>query len=345
MSVHFDHYSMTKKFVTKKAAVATGIKARHLPLSLATMMLVFALTGCGNGQNDTTDTATQDKAASGDVLRIATEGAYAPFNYTNSDGTLGGFDVDIANALCADMKMTCDITSQDWDGIIPGLKAGKYDAIVAAMSVTPERAQQVSFTEPYFSNTLVFLAKKDSSFDPSKSEDINSHSIAAQRSTISSQWLEKAYPKAEMKLYDTLSNAFLDLGSNRVDAMVSDKLPALEWLGTKSGSAYALKGEEIDINDNFAIAVRPNDALQAKLNQALANIKADGTYDKIHQKYFAIPKTSAAENTATEKPAEQVIAVLYQDNEYAATYICFKKDIVSKAVSFFMGHQNASILP
>ena len=146
----------------------------------------------------------------------------------------------------------------------------------------------------------MFLAKKDSSFDPSNSSDIDSHSIAAQRSTISSQWLEKAYPKADMKLYDTLSNAFLDLGSGRVDAMISDKLPAIEWLSSPSGSNYGLKGDEIDINDNFAIAVRPNDeALQGKINTSLSNIKANGTYDKINQKYFAVPASA----TLKEAPA------------------------------------------
>ncbi|MFC6381741.1 ABC transporter substrate-binding protein [Psychrobacter glacincola] len=269
---------------------------------------LLALAGCSNGQNqsndsassDATETAKTDSASTDDnVLRIATEGAYAPFNYTNADGTLGGFDIEIANAICADMQVTCEIMAQDWDGIIPGLKAGKYDAIVAAMSVTPERAQQVAFTDPYFSNTLVFLAKKDSSFDPSNSSDIDSHSIAAQRSTISSQWLEKAYPKADIKLYDTLSNAFLDLGSGRVDAMISDKLPAIEWLSSPSGSNYVLKGDEIDINDNFAIAVRPGDVLQAKINTSLSNIKANGTYDKINQKYFAVPASA----TLTEAPA------------------------------------------
>ncbi|HCI75693.1 MULTISPECIES: ABC transporter substrate-binding protein [unclassified Psychrobacter] len=293
------------------ASVINGIKARRFSAPLLAMAALLTLAGCSNGQNDANDANDDvspdaaETAATGDVLRIGTEGAYAPFNYTNADGTLGGFDVDIANAICADMKVTCEITAQDWDGIIPGLKAGKYDAIVAAMSVTPEREQQVSFTEPYFSNTLVFLAKKDSSFDPSNSDDINAHSIAAQRSTISSQWLEKVYPNADMKLYDTLSNAFLDLGSNRVDAMVSDKLPALEWLGSTSGSQYALKGQEIDINDNFAIAVRPGDALQAKINKSLVNIKANGTYDKINQKYFAIPVSSSTVTTEpTEKPAE-----------------------------------------
>jgi len=272
----------------------------------------LALVGCSNGQdkgaestnsdaNNTAET-TEKKAdaTEGNVLRIGTEGAYAPFNYTNADGTLGGFDIEIANAICADMQVTCEIMAQDWDGIIPGLKAGKYDAIVAAMSVTPERAQQVAFTDPYFSNALVFLAKKDSTFDPAKVTDINAHSIAAQRSTISSQWLENTYPKADMKLYDTLSNAFLDLGAGRVDAMISDKLPAIEWLSSTSGNNYVLKGAEIDINDNFAIAVRPNDeALQAKINTSLSNIKANGTYDKINQKYFAVPASA----TLTEAPA------------------------------------------
>ncbi len=276
------------------------------------MAAAFTVAGCSNSQDSTDDvntdaTETTSASENGDVLRVGTEGAYAPFNYTNADGTLGGFDVDMANAICADMQVTCEITAQDWDGIIPGLKAGKYDAIVAAMSITPERAQQVSFTDPYFSNTLVFLAKQDSSFDPTDRSDIDAHSIAAQRSTISSQWLEGEYPKANMKLYDTLSNAFLDLGSGRVDAMISDKVPALEWLSSPSGSDYRIKGNEIDINDNFAIAVRPGDELQAKINQSLTNLKANGTYDKLNQKYFAVPTQATIDSepvTATDAAAQ-----------------------------------------
>ena len=312
MSNHLLSASIFITSTTNSSASKHLLKTKPM-LALAAML---ALAGCSNGQNESNETASSETAktseateateatenntaaADDNVLRIGTEGAYAPFNYTNADGTLGGFDVEIANAICADMKMTCEIMAQDWDGIIPGLKAGKYDAIVAAMSVTPERAKQVAFTDPYFSNALVFLAKKDSSFDPANSSDINAHSIAAQRSTISSQWLENTYPKANMKLYDTLSNAFLDLGAGRVDAMISDKLPALEWLGSASGSDYVLKGDEIDINDNFAIAVRPNDAaLQVKINQSLANLKSNGTYDKINQKYFAIPVSATPEAT------------------------------------------------
>ncbi len=291
---------------------SNSVTSQRFSKPMLAVAAFLALVGCSNGQdkgaestnsdaNNTAETAEKKAdATEGNVLRIGTEGAYAPFNYTNADGTLGGFDIEIANAICVDMQVTCEIVAQDWDGIIPGLKAGKYDAIVAAMSVTPERAQQVAFTDPYFSNALVFLAKKDSTFDPAKVTDINAHSIAAQRSTISSQWLENTYPKADMKLYDTLSNAFLDLGAGRVDAMISDKLPAIEWLSSTSGSNYVLKGAEIDINDNFAIAVRPNDeALQAKINTSLSNIKANGTYDKINQKYFAVPASA----TLIEAPA------------------------------------------
>ena len=108
------------------------------------------------------------QAIAGDKLRIATEGAYAPFNMVNAQGELEGFDVDIARALCAEMKADCEIVAQDWDGIIPGLRARKYDAIVASMSITKERQRVVEFTERYYSNVLAFVAPKGQAADTSE---------------------------------------------------------------------------------------------------------------------------------------------------------------------------------
>lgn len=277
---------------------------------LIAMSAGILLAGCGNNSTPATDaTAGGSNAQTGGdkpVLRIATEGAYAPFNYTNADGSLGGFDVDIANAICEKMQVTCDIKAQDWDGIIPALKQGRYDAIVAAMSVTPERSEQLDFSKPYFTNSLVFLAKNDSSFNPANQADIEAATIAAQRSTISSQWLQSTYPKAQVQLYDTLNNAFMDLGAGRASVMISDKVPALEWLGSDVAKGFGVKGDEIDINDNIAVAVdKGNSELLGKIDAALDAMRQDGTYDEIVAKHFG---GATAADTASESATSESVA-------------------------------------
>lgn len=256
----------------------------------ASLMASLLLTGCSKPASDS---ATE---ADTPVIKIATEGAYAPFNFTDAHGNLIGFDVDIVNALCAEMKANCEIVAQDWDGIIPGLTVKKYDAIAAGMSDTVERREVVDFTEPYFLNSLVFVAAKDGNFNPVSFTD---ETIGAQRATISAQYLEDNYKEGnKIKLYDTQENAYLDLTAGRISVLLSDKVPALDWLRTDDAIDFEIKGNEIDIDDRIAIAVRKDDPLKGKFNAALAAIKANGVYDKISQKYFALAPV------ATEQPVE-----------------------------------------
>jgi len=225
-------------------------------------------------------------ATAGDKIRIATEGAYAPFNMVDASGALIGFDVEIANALCAQMKADCEVVAQDWDGIIPGLRARKYDAIIASMSITEERLRVVDFSEKYYSNVLAFVTPKGSSVETSKA-GLKGLTVGAQRATIAGQYLEdNLSDTVNIKLYDTQDNAYLDLASGRLDVLLSDKFPAYDWLKTEDGQKFAFNGADIDINDQIGIAVRKGDPLKDKFSAAIKAIVADGTYGKINEKYF-----------------------------------------------------------
>jgi polar amino acid transport system substrate-binding protein len=222
----------------------------------------------------------------GDKIRIATEGAYAPFNMVDAEGNLIGFDVDIANALCEQMKADCEIVAQDWDGIIPGLRARKYDAIIASMSITKERLRVVDFSEKYYSNVLAFVAPKGKALETSK-QGLKGLTIGAQRATIAGQRLEDVYGDVvNVKLYDTQDNAYLDLNSGRLDAILSDKFPAYDWLRSDDGKGFEFKGADIDIDDKIAIAVRKGDKLKDELSAAIKAIVENGKYEEINQKYF-----------------------------------------------------------
>lgn len=195
-----------------------------------------------------------------------------------------GFDVDIAKALCAEMKANCEIVAQDWDGIIPALVANKYDAIIASMSITDERKQSIDFTNKYYSNYLAVIAPSGGVTGPS---DLNRKTVGAQRSTLASQWAEdQLMGRASIKLYDTQTAAYADLQAGRLDAMVSDIYPAMDWLTTVSG--FQLAGEKIDISDQIGIGIRQNEAgLKAAFNTAIDAIRTNGVYAEINAKYFS----------------------------------------------------------
>lgn len=245
---------------------------------------MVGLVGCSKTNDSANEEVDAAQSAEGQTIRIATEGAYPPFNYTNNDGSLGGFDVDVANAVCEQMKANCEVVAQDWDGIIPGLLANKYDAIIAGMSITPERAAKVDFSEPYFSNTMVWLAKNDGSFSP---KEISNKNLGGQRSTTLGAYLQDNYNGQDgntVNLYDTYENAYLDLKSGRVDAVLAEKVSAADWL--PNNPEYGVIGEEIDNDDHIGIALRKDDALKADINKAIAALRDNGKLAELEQANF-----------------------------------------------------------
>lgn len=263
------------------------------PLSAAMLMLA----GCSNGSAPEESAATDTTADAPMSVKIATESSYKPFSYTDADGKLIGYEIELVDALCAQMKAECELISQDWDGLIPGLNAQKFDAVIAGMSITPERKEVVEFTDPYFHTGIILIGKKG---DDISVADLAGQPVASQRSTVSSQYLQDEYPDADIKLYDTQDNAYLDLTSGRVRAMMSDKVTGIDWLKTEAGQNYEVKGDEISTEeDAMGIAFRKGDPLVAKFNTALAEIKADGTYDQITGSYFGTSTTAAAQEAET----------------------------------------------
>jgi lysine-arginine-ornithine-binding protein len=264
------------------------------PLSAAMLMLA----GCSNSSTSedsaVTDAATTDTVMS---VKIATESSYKPFSYTDADGKLIGYEIELVDALCAQMQADCELISQDWDGLIPGLNAQKFDAVIAGMSITPERQEVVEFSDPYFHTGIILIAKKE---DNVSVADLKGQPIASQRSTVAAQYLQDEHANADIKLYDTQDNAYLDLTSGRVRAMMSDKVTGIDWLKTEAGKDYEVKGAEISTaEDAMGIAFRKGDPLVAKFNQALAEITENGTYEQITSSYFGTSLTAAAEKAAS----------------------------------------------
>ncbi|UWQ85992.1 ABC transporter substrate-binding protein [Leisingera caerulea] len=228
-----------------------------------------------------------------DPLRIGVEGAYPPFSYKESDGTLAGFDIEIANALCAEMTRDCELVEQEWDGMIPALKARKFDAIVASMSITEERKRQIDFSEKYYQTPARIVAPKNVDFEDTP-EGLAGKRIGVQRGATHQCYAEKMFPDAEIVLYGTQEEVFRDLALGRIDAQLSDSLIAQEsFLSTEEGADYAfLGGDQLDVEcygEGVGIAVRQNEAeLRDALSAAITAIRENGTYAEINAKYFPL---------------------------------------------------------
>lgn len=226
-------------------------------------------------------------------IKIGTEGAYAPFNELKADGSLVGFDIDIAKALCEEMKAECEFVTQDWDGIIPALLDGKYDAIIASMSITAERQEIVDFTNKYYNTPPAIAVPKDSDITEATDAALAGKVIGAQSSTTHSNYAEEKLGSAELKLYPTPDEYKLDVANGRIDAVIDDVIVLSEWLKTEDGACCKILGtltpDPVINGEGAGIAIRKGeDELREKFNAAIEAIRANGTYQEINDKYFDV---------------------------------------------------------
>ena len=226
------------------------------------------------------------------IVRVGVEGAYPPFSYVTPDGQLAGFDIDIAKALVKAMGAEIKLVAQDWDGIIPALLARKYDAIIASMSITEERKKKVAFTDKYYQTPAKFVCRKGAIKKFSR-EALKGKTIGVQRATIHDRYLTDNYGKdVIIKRYGTQDEAYLDMTAGRLDMLLADSVALFDgFLKRPEGKDFQFIGPDLTdkrwFGDGAGIACRKQDKdLVAKFNAAIKQIRADGTYKKIQDKYF-----------------------------------------------------------
>lgn len=229
-------------------------------------------------------------ASAAERLRIATEGAYPPFSFTNEQGQLAGFDVDIAQELCRRLEKDCEVIAVPWNELLPGLAAGRYTVIVASMAKTPEREQQAEFTDSYYRTRNVFIGRRNAGLTQVNPETARGKTLATQAGTIYVDYLKKHYPAAKLKFTATLTDAFTALVRGEVDLVLADNLSAFEFLRSSAGQTLDIIGPPLPINETSEAAyiqVRKGDIpLRDAINAALRKLWLDGAYHRINARYF-----------------------------------------------------------
>lgn len=220
-----------------------------------------------------------------ETVRIATEGAYAPWNFLNDAGAPAGYEIDLGNAICEKAGLTCEWIINDWDSIIPNLLAGNYDLIMAGMSITEERLETIDFTQNYFPpDPSKFVTAAGSGIDPST---LSGARVGVQGGTIQAAYAEENLASGNTVVtFATADQAMADLMAGNLDTILADGA-YLEPVVTASSGAIEFVGEDVMIGGGVGAGLRKDAAdLKTKVDDALTALKADGTVDKLIAQWF-----------------------------------------------------------
>ncbi|WP_372609909.1 transporter substrate-binding domain-containing protein [Halomonas sp.] len=226
-------------------------------------------------------------------IRIGVDVPYEPMEFRTPEGELTGFDIELGDALCAEIGIQCEWVVQGWDGIIPGLQARKYDAIMSSMTINEQRREQVLFSDPYITPPSAWFAPADVEIGTLSDETLEGLTLGVQRGTMQDIYVTDMYGDvADVNRYATADDMVLDMDAGRLDAVFLDFPIGKSTLIDSEAGNYKVVGEMITepkeyFGEGFGMAFRQRDeALSAAFNEALATLQENGTYDEIHKKYF-----------------------------------------------------------
>lgn len=225
-------------------------------------------------------------------IKIGSDATYPPFESIDASGKFVGFDIDIMNAICDELKIKCEYVNQDFDGIIPALVAGKFDLIDSSISITEERKKTIEFTDKYYNTPPAIVARKDADIKGITPEDLAGKAIGVQSSTTHANYAQMIYKKSDIKLYPSSDQFKLDLINGRIDAINDDIVVLEEFLKSKEGAecckligAIKIVPEIHGVGAGFGVRKEDTD-LRDLINKGIAAIRANGKYKEINDKYF-----------------------------------------------------------
>ncbi|MFK9094299.1 transporter substrate-binding domain-containing protein [Bacillus salipaludis] len=258
---------------------------KKLFLSFIGILIIGIIAGC-SGSKETGGNKKQtvlERVEKSKVLKVGFEGTYPPFNFVDDKQNYIGFDVDISNEIAKRLGVKTEFIATKWDSLIGGLKADKFDIIIGQMTVTDERKKSVDFTDPYVVTGSVLVTREDTN-DITKLEDIKGKNVGVGGGTTFEE-VAKSVDGANVKLYKAVSDYIQDLQNKRLDVIINDQL--LMGYNIKENKLPIKITSEILNKDEIGMAVKKdNEDFVKKVNEAIAAMKEDGTYDEIYKKWF-----------------------------------------------------------
>ena len=234
-------------------------------------------------------------AAAAKVYVVGTDAAYAPFESQNEKGEIVGFDIDVVSAVAKKAGIEVKFVNTPWEGIFNNLAQGDRDLLVSAITITDERKQTMDFSAPYFDAQQLIAVKEDSKV--AKFEDLKTLKVGVQTGTTGDEVVTKLIGKEStaIKRFESTPLALKELESGGVDAVVADNGVVIHYVANNAGSKFKTVSDTSFTPEQYGIVVKKGNAeLLEKINKGLADIKADGTYDKIYTSWFGAAPAAAA---------------------------------------------------
>jgi len=233
--------------------------------------LAIVLCGCGKKSDST--------------LTVATDNTFVPFEFLDTEtGETVGFDIDLIRAIAEEAGLELEIQSMEFDGIIAGLQANRYDLAIAGMTITDERKKSVDFSAPYYDSGLTIAVQKDNTTITSIA-DLAGKRVGTRSGTTGATYLQENVPTAEVVAFPGIVEAYMDLQAGRIDAVLYDQ-PNISYYITKEGGTELKMVGGLLRGEQYGIAFPKGSPHKAKVDAALQTLRDNGTYDRIYAKWF-----------------------------------------------------------